>query len=527
MSGSLREQPPLRLAELIASLSLALDLAQGQPLEYFLRACLAAVRLGEELGLSERELADIYYLALLRHAGCTAESHSIATIFGSDIAANTWVLGLDMGRPQEIMTAIVRNTGQGEAPWARTRRIASAMVAMPRKSREVYAAHCEVAQGIAARIGFGPTVHQALGQMFERWDGKGGPVGIKGEAITPAVRIVQLAADAALYHRLGGVEGAVAVTRQRASGAHDPALVERFCRVAPTILRDYGGASMWETVLAAEPGPRPIVGEDQLDEAARALGDAVDLKTPFLSGHSHGVSTLAGAAAERCGLAVADVVAIRRAGYLHDLGRIGISSGIWQKAGPLTDDEWERVRLHPYYTERVLSRPKALAGLGALAALHHERLDGSGYHRGIPAALLTAGARILAAADVYQALTEERAHRSVWPPDRAAEELRREVRSGRLDGEAVRGVLAAAGHHTRSTRRAWPADLSDREVVVLRLVARGLANREIARQLSVSPRTIEHHIEHIFDKTALTTRASLTFFALQYNLLSDSALAEK
>jgi HD-GYP domain-containing protein (c-di-GMP phosphodiesterase class II) len=405
--------------------------------------------------------------------------------------------------------------------------VGRALALMPQKIREVHVAHCEVAQGMADRLGFGPAVREGLGQMFERWDGRGLPAGIKGEAISQSVRIVQLAADAELFHRLGGVDGAIAAVRQRAGGAHYPPLVAHFCQVAPRILAEHRDGSMWDEVLAAEPGSRPVVSAAQFDEATRAIGDFVDLKSPYLSGHSGGVGDLAGAAAVQCRLAADDVAAVRRAGFVHDLGRIGISAATWQKPGPLTAEEWERVRLHPYYTERVLRRPQALAGLGLLAASHHERLDGSGYHRGVPASMLSPGARILAAADAYQAMTEPRPHRPALSADSAADQVRREVRAGRLDGEAVDAVLMAAGHRVRRKRPDRPAGLSDREVEVLRLVARGLSNREIAHELSVSPRTIQHHVEHIFDKTGVSTRTSATFFAMQNHLLTDTDRAER
>jgi DNA-binding CsgD family transcriptional regulator len=198
-----------------------------------------------------------------------------------------------------------------------------------------------------------------------------------------------------------------------------------------------------------------------------------------------------------------------------------VRNGIWDKPGPLSDGEWERVRLHPYYTERVLARPQGLARLGALAGLHHERLDGSGYHRGAPAGALPPAARILAAADAYHAMTEPRPHRPPWAPDAAAEELRRLVRAGRLDGAAANAVLQAAGHRVRR-RRAWPAGLSAREVEVLRLVARGRSNRDIARLLVVSEPTVAHHVQHIYAKIGATSRAGATLYAMQHALLDTS-----
>jgi ATP/maltotriose-dependent transcriptional regulator MalT len=205
---------------------------------------------------------------------------------------------------------------------------------------------------------------------------------------------------------------------------------------------------------------------------------------------------------------------------LHDIGRVGVSAGIWGKEAALSDREWEQVRLHAYYADRILARPEPLHQLGALASQHHERMDGSGYHRATSGQSLSPAARILGAADAYQAMIEPRPHRLARTGDEAAEELRREVRSGRLDGEAVHAVLAEAGHHVPSrARRTRPAGLSEREVEVLRLMARGLSNRVMAEQLYLSQDTVKHHIRHIYDKIGVATRAGATLFAMENILL--------
>lgn len=511
----------LRLAELVATLSLAMDLGLGQPLDNFLQATLLAVRFGETLGLTEPELTDVYYLSLLRYAGCTAESHLAAEIFGDDIAANRWLLVVDEGHPLDVVGAIARHVGLNRPLLRRARLAANALATMPRKVNMVSRSHCEVAQRVAARLGFAPRLREALGQVFERWDGHGQPAGLQGEAVALPVRVVALAHTAALYHRLGGAAAALAMARQRVGGAFDPWLVERFRAKAATLLADTDTASTWETVLALEPGPRPMMTEEQFERAIRAIADFTDLKSPYLVGHSSGVAELAGAAAQQCGLPTREVTTLQHAGYLHDLGRVAISNSIWGKPGPLSEGEWERVRLHPYYTERVLARAPALAQLGTLAALHHERLDGAGYHRGLAGRALSPAARLLAAADVYHALTEPRPHRPAHTAEAAADLLRREVHTGRLAGEAVEAVLAAAGHRVGRGRRVWPEGLSTREVEVLRLLARGHANREIARRLFISERTVHHHVEHIYDKLNVSTRAAATFFALEHGLLDS------
>jgi HD-GYP domain-containing protein (c-di-GMP phosphodiesterase class II) len=208
---------------------------------------------------------------------------------------------------------------------------------------------------------------------------------------------------------------------------------------------------------------------------------------------------------------------------IHDVGRVGVSNGIWNKSGPLTESEWERVRLHPYYTERIMNRSSALAPLGALAALHHERLDGSGYYRQVAPAQLSPAARILAAADVYQALTEPRPHRAACPPAAAADEVCRMMNAGKLDSDAVNAVLTVAGHRARPVRREWPGGLSEREVEVLRLIARGLSNRQMAASLVISEKTVSHHVQHIYDKIDVSTRAAATLFAMRNNLIFDDS----
>jgi HD-GYP domain-containing protein (c-di-GMP phosphodiesterase class II) len=513
--------PPLRRAELVAALSLATDLGTGQPLNHALRACVLATHFGEELGLDAAELLTVYYVALLRSAGCVADAHVVASRFGDEIAVNAVISLIDPADPRESLGLLLRHVGAGKPLIRRMGAVGAALAAGPGERDRVLTAHCEVAEMLAARLGFGQDVARALGQVFERWDGKGSPNRLKGEAVTRAARIVTLARDAELFYSVGGLDATTAVIRQRAGSMYDPALAERFLKVAETLFTLVDASSPWEATLACEPGPQRVIAEDALDDAARAIANFVDLKSRFTIRHSTGVAALAEAAGRSLALPEAALVALRRAALLHDLGRIAISVAIWEKPGALSEDEWERVRLHPYYTERVLARPRALAMLGALAAQHHERVDGSGYFRQSPGSLLSVSARTLAAADAYHAMTEPRPHRAALTPDAAASALRDEARAGRLDSDAVNAVLAAAGHSRKATRRIWPAGLSDREVEVLRLIARGATYRETARALVISERTVEHHVRHIFDKLDVSTRAAATYFAMRHDLLAE------
>jgi|DewCreStandDraft_5_1066085.scaffolds.fasta_scaffold00086_91 HD-GYP domain-containing protein (c-di-GMP phosphodiesterase class II) len=512
------DETGLRVAEVIAALSLATDLGMGQPMEHMLRTCLLAVRLGSSMGLSDHALSELYYIALLRRIGCTSDAYELGVLFGDDLAAHARSFTLDFGRPLDVLADMLRYAGAGQPPWDRAGAIVAALAAGRRVPEALFRASCEVARSLAAHLGFGPRVQEALGQTFERCDGQGFPHRLRGEETALPARIVQVAEDAEVFHRLGGVGAVVAMARQRAGAGHDPAIAARLCQDTGQLFQDLEAASVWEAALAAEPRPHHLLSPARLDAALEAIAWFADLKSPFTTGHSTRVAELAARAAVRAGLSEADAILVRRAGLVHDLGRAGVPNRIWDKRGPLIPSEWELVRLHPYYTERALSRPAVLARLGALAGLHHERLDGSGYYRGVSASMLAPGARILAAADVYSAMTEPRPHRPALAPEVAARELRDEVRRGRLDGEAVNAVLQAAGHRVRR-QRAWPAGLSGREVEVLRLVARGFSNRQIARRLVIAEPTVAHHIQHLYAKIGVSTRAAATLFALQHALL--------
>jgi DNA-binding CsgD family transcriptional regulator len=235
------------------------------------------------------------------------------------------------------------------------------------------------------------------------------------------------------------------------------------------------------------------------------------------------VSALAASAAREAGLGVAQVENLRRAALVQDLGHLGVSNTIWDKETPLSASERERVRLHPYLTERMLSFSQGLAPLAAIAVLHHERMDGSGYPRGLYGDAIPLTGRILAAADVYQALLEDRPYRPRLSPERAASELRAQVTSRRLDSDAAELVLRVAGHRVRR-RREWPAGLTGREVEVLRLLARGRSNKEIARELMISAKTTGTHVEHIYTKTGASNRAQASLFAMKHGLLTNLAL---
>jgi len=406
----------------------------------------------------------------------------------------------------------------GGPALARAWRVARGLPKVARGYKGVVAAICETAEVLSDRLGLPATFSRLFRQGGERWDGKGFPGRAKGEQIPLPVRIVHVARDATFQCMLGGPEFAARVVHERAGGAFDPAIADRVAKEAAVILTLDDEASAWGDVLGGEPSPQLTLEGEAVERALAAMGDFADLASPYLVGHSRGVAELAGAAARLCGFDAADLTTTVRGAVIHDLGRVAVPVRIWNKAGPLTSDDWERVRLHAYHTERVITRSPFLSALASAATLHHERLDGSGYHRGAAAAVLSRPARLVAAADVYHAITEPRPHRSARSPADAAEILGQEARAGRLDADAVAAVIEASGQRAPTIGR--PAGLTERETDVVRLLARGYQTKQVARALGISVKTADRHIQNAYGKIGVSTRAGATLFAMEQGLVA-------
>src|SRR5215213_673212 len=428
----------------------------GQEPEKAVRGCLLATELARALDLPDADVHDVYWTTLLQHVGCTAPAHEAARLFGDDLAVAMQVERTDPTSLRETL-ALLAATGRGTGA-RRARHLARTATAGRAGARAIARAVCEVGALMAERLRLGPGVRQGLLHNQERWDGRGDAPGL-------------------------------------------------------------AGADVWAEVLAAEPEPARRIPPAGIDEVAHAFGDMVDLLTPFTLGHAATVAELAGQASARLGMPPTDTAQLRRAALLHDIGRVAVSGGVWERPGPLSAAQWEQVRLHPYHSERILVRSAALEPLARVAGMHHERHDGSGYHHRAAGAEIPAGARLLAAADAYQAMTQDRPHRPALAPEVAARELEAATGAGRFDPECARAVIEAPGQRPSRSRGAWPAGLSDREVEVLRLVAGGLSNRQIAATLVISPRTAEHHVQHVYTKIGVSTRAAAAMFAMQHGLL--------
>jgi HD-GYP domain-containing protein (c-di-GMP phosphodiesterase class II)/DNA-binding CsgD family transcriptional regulator len=545
---------PLRLAEAVGALSLATDLAMGQPLEHGLRTGVLAVRIARAMGLPEDDQVAVFYTGLLHFAGCTAESEIDARFFGDELSARPQMMAAAFGTRMDLIATATRVAHPGRARLTRAAAMARSAFGGIAEFRKWAASHCDVASVLGARMGFSAQIQQALRHLWERWDGKGMPGELHGEQIPLPVRLMQVAQDADMAWQHGGRELAGRVLAERAGSGLDPGAVAAFLSLGERGYQGMDAPSIWEHALRAEPGPRPLVGEERLDACLSAIADFADLKSMWTLGHSRGVAGLAEQAAGVAGLPEADQVLLRRAGLVHDIGRVAVPVHVWAKPGPLNRDEYEQVRLHAYHTERVLDAAAGLRPLARLAGSHGERCDGSGYHRGSRAAEMPMTAWLLAAADCYHAMREPRPHRPAMPAAAAAGELVREVDAGRHAPEAVHAVLTAAGasparpagaaerrpgagrpagrrasrrpaEHDPNGRPAGapaghrPAGLSERECEVLALLARGLATKQVARRLGISPKTCDHHIQRLYGKVGVSTRAGATLFALEHGLV--------
>ncbi|HEY5878573.1 MAG TPA: HD domain-containing phosphohydrolase [Nakamurella sp.] len=509
----------MRLAELLVGFSAVADLGMGLPIGEAARTAMVAVNLARSAGCPEPEVSDVFFAALLQHIGCTAYAHEVTELFADEFSIKRAGLATDFTRQSEIIFSYLPRITREAPAGERLRTIRSALLHSRRMTEGYMLANCETASIIAGRIGLPDGVGSGLLDVFEWWNGGGGPKRIRGERISLVARLVNVAGYAVYFDRVGGPEMAARAIDQRSGGYLDPGIAADFRRRPRQLLEPAGGGDLSDRLLATEPRPHAMAEPAATEQVLRVFGETVDLKTPFLHGHSAAVSALAAGACRSLGLGDDQVALARRVGFVQDIGRVAVPNAIWEHRGSLGSDAWMQVRLHAYHSEQILARCAPLQPLAAVAGRHHDRLDGSGYHRGATAAQLSMTARVLGAADVRQALVSERPWRPAHPPHRAAALLRAEANAGRLDHDAVRAVIAAAEGGTVPARTR-PAGLTDRQIEVLRLVARGLSNRAISELLVISPRTAEHHVQDVYARIGVSSRAAAAMFAMSHGLLT-------
>jgi len=507
---------------LVTTFALGQDNAFGQPLESQLRSCLLADAMCREAGLDDGLRETVYWLTLLRYVGCTGHAHEISTVFGDDVAILAATLVFDAGDPADVGRTMVEFAQAGHPPEEFAEIARTIQEGGHDWAVHNFATGCEVGAMLIHRLGFGPDVLEAFGFTYERWNGVGFPNGAKGEEIPLAMRVVHVSHDMEAIGRRYSPERAIDTVRDRRDRTYDPELADLFAANGEDWFAQIAKLEPWDAVLELEPEPHRTLEGAELDEALAVAADFIDLKSPYRAGHSRRCAELAAGAAEALGCDDEEVTAIRRAALVHEFGITGVPNSIWDKPGPLTRAELDRVELHPMLTEQMLRRSPALAALNPIASGHHEKGNGAGYHKHLRAGSLERGAEVLAAVDVYVGLTTDRADRPAASEASAAVDLRRLTSEGDLETAAVEAVLAAAGHAepTKKPRRVeHPAGLSGREVEVLRLAARGLTTKAIAEELYISPKTADHHIQHVYSKIDVSTRAAAALWAMQHELV--------
>jgi HD-GYP domain-containing protein (c-di-GMP phosphodiesterase class II)/DNA-binding CsgD family transcriptional regulator len=509
----------LRLAELLGALSLATDLAHGVPAGTALKDAAMSVAFGRYLGLTGQDLSDVYYLALVTQLGCTSFAQEQGEVaLGDDQSLRRAFSDADYTDRGEMLRLAATELASHSAPYDRVRAFGRFLGAGRGFLLAGNTAVCEASARLGERLGVGTNVSRALNEMFARWDGRLFPHPA-GDGVSLISRLTHLIRVAQIHSRAVGSSGAADVVRKRRGGEFDPSLADAFLECCGDLFAGMTEDSAWDQAMEVEPPPIRLLPQSRLEEVTLAIADFTDIKSPFTLGHSRRVADLAATAGSAMGLNTRDVSVLRLGGHVHDLGGVSVPQRVWSKAGKLNRPELDAIQLHPYHTERILSASRALQPIGAQAGLHHERLDGSGYHRGVPAAIQGEVARLLAVAEVFQSLLEARSWRPAVTPVDASKVLAGEVAAGRLDRAAARAVMEAAGQPAGPRTVPWPVGLTDREVEVLRLLAAGRSNRTIAQALSVAEATIRTHALNIYGKTGVHSRAGIGLFAIEHDLI--------
>ena len=419
-----------------SGLSHALDITEGQAQGHAERSCLIGMRLAASLDLDDAARSSLFYALLLKDAGCSSNASRVASLFGADDAMVKSSRRLtDTSSLSGSLRHLLRTAAPGASPLTRMRQVGGAIRVGRAGARSLVELRCERGAAVALAIGLGEVAARAIREVDEHWDGGGYPDGLAGDEISLGGRILCLAQTAEVFRQVGGPDAACAIARRRRGKWFDPALVD-------ILLADEDNTEFWRSVeqspvTAMEPPDRVVIADDALlDRVAHAFASVVDAKSPFTAHHSEGVTDIADELAELLELEAPERATLHRAALLHDVGKLGVSNRILDKPAALTETEWTVVRRHPRWSMEILSRVGAFHDVARVAGAHHERLDGTGYHRGLTADQLDAPARILAVADVAEALSADRPYRASLPPDEVLAIIGDQA-GRRLDADAV------------------------------------------------------------------------------------------
>ena len=516
--GSDRAQ--VRLAELVAALSLGIDLGFGQPMEHVLRQCLIALRLAEGLGLDEEQRAVVYYTALLVNVGCHTDAHEQAKWFGDDIALKSVKYDHDP-RSLRMATTGMRQLGAGSPPLHRFRLGLAFALSGHREVDGMIAHHAAIARTMAEQLSLPDDVVEAIGAAYERWDGRGWPGELEGDDVPLASRVAHVAEYIEVANRLGGVEAARKLARERGGGDFDPVLAGLVETEGEVILSGLDTVGVWGAVIDAEPALAVVLVGDRIDEALLAIANFVDLKSPYFLGHARAVSELAAEAGPGFGLSEAEVRLLRRAGPRPRPRATRCLERDPGQARPA-----RRGRVGARSPPALRDRPHAAPVRGARArGPDRGAAPGADRRLGLPA-------RALRRRDLARGAHPRRCGclpgdaRAPSPPPRALRRRGSGRAACRREGRALRRRRRRGGARRRRPPRSrgaakGPAGLTAREIEVLRLLARGLSNKQIAARLVISPKTVANHTEHIYAKIDTSTRAAAGLYAMQHGLLPE------
>ena len=485
------ERAPVRVYDAVRALAFVGDLSMGQPTDHSLRTAWLATELAREAKEGDGLVVTAAQTALLRWSGCTANASEFADALGDDVAG------------REAMLAQRQD-------WAR--RMASQEVGGT--MRPLAQIHCEVSGEIARILDLAPDTESALRHIFEVWDGNGMPDGLAGAAVPRAVYVVSLAGDLEIFSRVYGLPHALELIAARAGKRYPADLAALVAARAAHwlgLLATRESAAIDESIHTAQM---------QAMTSAELIGDVVDLKLPWMTGYSRAVARAAAACCGALGADEASATRVYSAALIHGIGRAAVPNAIWNAPRRLSDAEWEKVRLVPYWTGRAGKQTGSLSQAAELASYAYERLDGSGYFRGVGAQALSLDARVLSAALAYVALGQKRPWRDALSAREVDQRMRIEASDGRFDGEVVAALIGTRDASPRVSRpRQSTVRLSAREIDVLRSIGRGASNKEAARELDLSPSTVRTHVESVFRKLGCSTRAAATLKASALGLL--------
>lgn len=418
----------VKLSTVLSAMSYALDLTEGQPLGHAARSCLLGMRLADVVGLPAAERSDLFYALLMKDAGCSSNAARVYQLFGGDDQPTKSGIWRRDWRKWREKVAYALEFAEPDAPVvARMRRFASLAIAGPAAQRELFQIRCDRGADIARELGVSEPTALAIRAMDEHWDGGGYPAGLRREQIPLYARIIGLSQVTEIYWALGGPDAAIDVARDRRGRWFDPDLVSALRSLGPgdRVWSDLRDADLPGKIAAAEPEERVIAAdESRLDRIAHAFALVVDAKSTFTYHHSDRVASIAVSIADTLGLPEQERVRIRRAGLLHDIGKLSVPNRILDKPGKLDAAEWDVVKTHPHFTFEILERVPVFSEFAFDAAAHHERIDGKGYHRGLGGRALSRHARILATADIFDALSAARPYRGPLPIEQVLSMIR-------------------------------------------------------------------------------------------------------